>query len=365
MSLFPYQTYLWYGCVLPLIGLLFGVFCLVLVLYKILIKLKKDNKGGLTPKTNLSIIDIILSLLVGSLLCFFSLHPLSNGISLLWEKESDATLTVGTVTEINAIEHSPRYVYQDDSAVRASWVRVDSVEEPLYFMTAENIEVGACLSLKYLPQSKIVLGYGSVNDLKTLRTAVAEQDNTQNILDIIFLISFIFLFLFIKFSKKFKSSFGHKKTFQKPNDEKWTENKVCYRKNVKQREVTIGLMSILLGLILAIVFQSGAAIIFVLFGFSLAFIIANNKRPLLEYDENGVRICTSYGKFQYLSFSEISVETEGVSDAWDSNTSITVSFCTTFLKKEISDVCKLDYRYHIGIDRFLMFYHNYKEDYNK
>lgn len=345
MVLFSYSTYLWYSCIVPLIGFFIGLFCLAFSILKTF----KRNKAILHSKTSSSMIGVLLPWLITVVFLFFSIQPLSNGFCLLWEKESEAILTGGTVTEIQDVKYSPRYVYQGDSAVRASWVTVDSVEQPLYFMTAKDIEIGESLSVKYLPESRMVLGYGSDKDLESLGGATAEQPEKKMNVDLFGIVFFLFV-LFIMFSQNRKKS----RKFEKPSQtirEEWEENTICYRKETNKKNIMMGIGIVIVGIVLEMIFQNGASLLSI-FGFVMILSTLNiGKRPVLEYDEDGIYIYRFFGKAQHIPFSKISIE------KFDSI--VALSFPTVWLNQTGVRTCNLNYHNHIGIDRFLSFYNEH------
>ncbi len=97
----------------------------------------------------------IIFLVVIIAVIFFTTYPLRQGIFLISEKENDAVVTCGEVTDIEFASFSPRYYL--NGARKAVWICIG--DEKYYCVDNNDITIGDTVSLTYLPKSRCVIEY--------------------------------------------------------------------------------------------------------------------------------------------------------------------------------------------------------------
>ena len=350
MIFFSYHIYLWYGCIIPLIILIAGIFLLLSGGYQFLKKRKSSTELFLKKNVFLT----FLLRIVPVILCVIAVLQLKNGFPLLWDREDDAQLVAGRIVQIDEVKHSPRYIIQGKSVTRASLIMLDSVSEPLYIMNADGLFKGQYLAVKYLPSSKVVLGYGDVSTMELLKESKGTDKDVEkfigNSLFIILFSCVMFLMLYIK----------HKKTTEKKNCQSSSDlelfigNEIRIRSNKKQQVFLFALSGILvtIGIIGILAFQAPPGILFIGLGFLFFFQgVTENRFPVLIYDENGIMVYTIHGKCFRYSYADLTIECIG--EGTDSL--VDVSYMSKFMGRTFVEHLKLESSKHIGIQKFIAF----------
>lgn len=124
------------------------IFFLILIVLAILIltniiPLKRKS----TPISRLFFAILIVPL-------FISFFQLSRSYSLVKEKEADAVSTQGVVQDIKGMPFPDKY-YLDGKVVWSQYIIIDDTK--YYCMTANYVEIGDSIEIKYLPTSRYIL----------------------------------------------------------------------------------------------------------------------------------------------------------------------------------------------------------------
>ncbi len=98
----------------------------------------------------------IFSILVSVLVIVVLTTHLYHGFHLIVEKESDADVISGEITDIQLIYNSPRY-YLNGEACHAVWLCIG--DQRYYILDTDDISIGDKVQLTYLPRSRFVIEY--------------------------------------------------------------------------------------------------------------------------------------------------------------------------------------------------------------
>lgn len=143
---FSYKDYFKSSFIIPLIVF---VIVLILLIFDIL-RLTKAIPIKMKPTTITILIHCVL--IIG--LSLFSIVPLSRSYSLVREKETDAVIKQGVVQEIEKM-FVPNKYYIDGKVVWSQYIVIDNIK--YYCMTADYVEIGMTVEIKYLPTSRYIL----------------------------------------------------------------------------------------------------------------------------------------------------------------------------------------------------------------
>lgn len=142
------QNFIW-----PALMILAAIVSLFRLLFRVFHWARHQKQTSI--KGNLVWVALSLFVVV-TLLYHYGGIFLQRGVFLPFEKESDADMVVGIVTEIEPERHSPRYFLEGhEGTLRASFVTIDDVT--YYFITADGLHPGDRIRIRFLPRSKIVL----------------------------------------------------------------------------------------------------------------------------------------------------------------------------------------------------------------
>ena len=98
----------------------------------------------------------IFSIFVSVIIILCVSIPLHRGICLITEKEQDALIIEGEITDIEWIYNSPRY-YLNGKACRAVWVCIGV--QKYYIVDTNDISIGDEVQLTYRPRSRFIMEY--------------------------------------------------------------------------------------------------------------------------------------------------------------------------------------------------------------
>lgn len=121
----------------------------------------RKNGAGFSTMSTYDKITLLLRSIIPAVLvfAFFFLHTwstLKHSRFLPTESTEDGVSISGEIEQISAVFGSPQYHIGDDpTAYLASFVRIQG--EEYYFLTADGLEKGMFVTIRYLPRSNMVL----------------------------------------------------------------------------------------------------------------------------------------------------------------------------------------------------------------
>ena len=346
MILFEYDAYLFYGFFLPAITLLFAFVLLCMGLYRF----SRKNNEELVTDWNKKICKFLPTLIVCAIFIFWAINTLQYTFLLPSEQAEDVLYITGTVTEIKNIQMPTRYVSSGNSFTDAALVSIDSMEQSLYFMSSKGLEIGNTLSIKYLPKSHIVLGYGSASDMGALIESGVGNSH-KNWGNYLFVVGFLILFVALKII--FKNA-ERKKDFNHPAVPK---GEIRYLSSRNKKFVWIGAGAILIGIIVCFAEKSIFNPFLTVGIIWMIIAIYEQKIPAMRYDENGVIFYNYFGKATRYSYSDVSVEIEyDGGDDGEPLQIVRIGFIRKYLGKQLSMRCDYDSKRYLGVKQFIAFY---------
>lgn len=143
---FSYKNYFRSAFVIPLILV---IIVLVIIVFDIL-----KLTGIISFGKKLSVDTIIFHCCVIVLLSLYGISKLTRSYSLAKEKETDAVSINGIVQDVTEMPFNDKY-YVDGKVVWSQYIVIDNIK--YYCMTANNLEKGMSIEIKYLPTSRFVL----------------------------------------------------------------------------------------------------------------------------------------------------------------------------------------------------------------
>lgn len=365
MHTFSYEEYYLKSLIIPLILMLFGIGLLAVSIWRLRKCIGKiSDKSVKFIKRFLYLLLPSYSILFGIILCAISFQSLKYSIHLINESKDDCYTLVGQVEKITPVSNSPRYTGNHGEVVRASIVTVDGVQ--LYFMSADHLNIGERIKVSYLPHSTMVLSY-NISDEPSTAIDEGEVNNGKYYrYDLIFLIIFCVIFVFMLLFGK-NTWFDEKKEQRIQRDESdWNENTVRYHITYfKESIIFITVISVIFSGIILWSKQYNALIILLIFSiFGYFNVWSNYKNYCFSYDQNGITIHTAYGKTLYINLSDIlSVETTYKNPFLTRGKKVKIVLITyNISSKETTRQSNITlyYTFQIGISRFLTWYDNIK-----
>ena len=146
---FPYSQYY---KVLTIGSLFYLIFFLLFILFLMVSSFKKNGQAA-TPK---HVIKFLIShILVISFAIFMVVPSFKHGIYLFTEKESDALVNSGTITDITATYGNNKFNYENKHSTHSYYVYIDG--DKYYIMYIGDFNIGDEVEFEYLPKSKIIL----------------------------------------------------------------------------------------------------------------------------------------------------------------------------------------------------------------
>lgn len=352
MVLHDYYSYIDSGLISPI---LFAVLLSVVAVTSVILFLKK--KAFLKASKGKGFLYFLFHLVAACITLILIFPTIEHGLKLAGENEAEAQMIVGTITSIEDVKRSPRYSSEEDSAMYAVLVTVDTLEEPLYVMSRRNLKTGDTLYWKYLPKSQTVLGYGSEGALEAL---MAVQSTPRNILSVlkdnafIILFSIAFLILFyLKQSGAFETRLAEDLNKAEPIN----GHTVTYRTLHRKKIVLIAIGIILFGIWQATMGDRWAMLVpTLLVGAVILFrIFVIERRPVLIYTDREVVVYTLCGKKLRHEYSEIRVQSGYTYRGNVAIKKVSIGFESKWFGKNFSDKITLNAEFHAGIDEFLAF----------
>jgi mRNA degradation ribonuclease J1/J2 len=85
-----------------------------------------------------------------------------HGIYLFSEKESNALVNSGTITDITNTYGNNKFTYENKHSIASSYVYIDG--EKYYIMYIGDFNVGDEVKFEYLPKSKVILSIYYADD---------------------------------------------------------------------------------------------------------------------------------------------------------------------------------------------------------
>lgn len=131
-----------------IIPLLLSIFLVIFMGLNIFMLLKKSD----IKSRSYYIFTILVSVLVIVMLT----AQLYRGFNLIVEKESDADVISGEITDIQLVYNSPRYSLNSE-ACHAVWLFIG--DQRYYILDTDEISIGDKVQLTYLPRSRFVIEY--------------------------------------------------------------------------------------------------------------------------------------------------------------------------------------------------------------
>lgn len=145
---FSYKDYYKFSFEIPLI-------ILVLVLIDIVFEILRLT-NVIPIKMNHSTTTILLHYAIIIVLSLFGAVKLSRSYSLAKEKEVDSISTQGVIQDITKMPFPDKYYHPiNRKVVWSQYIVINNIK--YYCMTADYVEIGMTVEIKYLPTSKYVL----------------------------------------------------------------------------------------------------------------------------------------------------------------------------------------------------------------
>lgn len=98
---------------------------------------------------------LVSHILVISFATFIVFPSFKHGIYLFVEKESDALINSGTITDITNTYGNNKFTYEDKHSIASSYVYIDG--DKYYIMYIGDFDIGDEVEFEYLPKSKVIL----------------------------------------------------------------------------------------------------------------------------------------------------------------------------------------------------------------
>ena len=146
---FPYSQYY---KILTIGSLFYIMFFLICILFIMFSSFKRD--GQITTLKNV-VRFLISHISVISFAIFMVVPSFKHGIYLFTEKESDALVNSGTITDITATYGNNKFNYENKHSTHSSYVYID--DDKYYIMYIGDFNIGDEVEFEYLPKSKIIL----------------------------------------------------------------------------------------------------------------------------------------------------------------------------------------------------------------
>ena len=356
MNNFEYQEYFTKGC---LWSLCFFLICLFFVVFGLLSFIKIYKNAQKTHEKFLrTYIKALIPFMVMALsfVCIGVINQtLKYGIKLIGEKESDAIEYIGRIEAIEEISLPPRYVHEGDNSLRTAVLKIDGIK--YYCMSADDLTSNDTIHIRYLPKSKVILSYQKV-PYSEWETPVMNNESKYEF-DPLFMVVFtVALILFALYSKS--QFFDQKLVKRISEDEKrWQKNEIRFHHSYIKQSIVFGIIIIIAAMMFLIAFQEITMPLLILIALvgGGAHIYDQYKNWHLAYNDQELIFYSGFGRKETISKSSIIRIEETLENAFLAKGKIyrlvIIQYRTKVLGRTSIQTIKLDYRFHIGISRFL------------
>ena len=352
MNSFDFQEYWINGCIFPLLILIIAIAFIVIGLigaFKLYQKVAQKHM-----KKFIGFVLMVLcffSVTGGLIFASSSTDTLRYGLHLFGENEEDAIEIVGRVEQIDVLSIAPNFTDVNGQPIsKTAEVKIDGVK--YYFMSAESIREGDVLRIKYLPKSKMVL---SCEIAPVSEWAPSYED--PRMIDPFILLAWgvIVVCVFVKYQYLDPKAQG--KVFL--DDETWTKNEIRFHPFYRREGIFLIIFIFTVGTLASILAAEIMMFIvsLIVLGCYITISIEKYNNWRIEYNETELIYYFGYGRKEIIPMERILSVNETYENMFLSRGQIyrivTVRYQSNLSSASKVTSLKLDFRYHVGIRRFL------------
>jgi membrane protein YdbS with pleckstrin-like domain len=352
MNSFDFQEYWINGCIFPLLILIIAIAFIVIGLIGAFKIYQKVAQKHMKKFIGLVLMVLCFFLVTGGLIfAATSTDTLQYGVHLLGENEDDAIELVGRVDKIDAVPVIPSFSdNHEQSTSQAAEVTVDGVK--YYFMSTHNIHEGDILRIKYLPKSKMVLSYESA----PVSEWTASEPEPRKISPLV-LIAVVVIGICCFVELEYFAPEAQRKAFL--DDESWTKDEIRFHSVYRRQAIFFAVVGWIAGLLIGFLtaeMMSGVVVSLVsICGMVIVIERYNNWR--IEYNETELIYYFGYGRKEIIPMERILSVNEAYENMFLSKGQVyrivTIRYRSNSSSTSMIASLKLDFRYHVGIRRFL------------
>ena len=359
MVTFDIKEYFLKGFVIPFICFILVLILVIVSIIKAIKNYKSISSYSFTKRFFLLLFPT-MTMALGIVFLSIVGQTLKYGIFLLGENSTDAVWQVGQVKSIEPLPLSPQYSVNNTSGMPAE-VNIDG--SVYYLMSEDLLSPYDTIEFCYLPQSRIVLSYQPISYLEYINQAAMEK-NTDSASEVDLIFVTIFAGVMTLFALFAKTQYLDQKLERKIRmDEKsWDKNEISFHSSYVKSALIFSTIIVFLGALLSLLFSQLLILLLVIIVVIAGFAIMLNqyKNWKLSYTDDRITIFTGMGKQETILFSDVVSIDESIENLFLSRGAVykivTIKYRTSIAKRILVQTIKLDYRYHIGIVRFLTFY---------
>ena len=213
-----------------------------------------------------------------------------------------------------------------------------------------------------------VLGKSLYTDYIDSSDTVTQVEQTRPTgVDPIFVIMFTGVMLI--FALGFKSDYWDHRIERKirQDEEVWTRNEIRYHSTYLKDSIIVLVFIFIVGILFSIISANIIPSIFAFFAILLLLAHAINqyKSWSLQYTDDTIILSLSNGRKETIPLSDIVSVNESIENTFISKGTVyrivTIKYKTKWGKHDLIQTEKLDFRYQIGINRFLDFFFNNRD----